>query len=305
MPKYEQPRTTLKKHRLAPKKRFGQNFLVHKRTAEEIVRAADISQKDIVVEVGVGLGALTIPLARCARHVFGFEIDKGIIEFHEEQGDLPENVTLVHQDILKTDFDDLHRKCGGDLIIIANLPYSISNPFIFKMLDNVHLISRATIMLQKEVAERLTASPNSKEYGIPTVLLGTCASVKKLMTLKPAEFHPRPKIDSIVINIDFSKIPQIIADLPHFDNRFFTRVVRVAFSQRRKTLLNTLSSGGFFMEFTDNNKALNKKYTREAIESAKTDPLIRAESLGIPDFVQLANSFMRLRQNFSKTGGYH
>ncbi len=124
------------------------------------------------------------------------------------------------------------------------------------------------------------------------------------MTLKPAEFHPRPKIDSVVVDIDFSKIPQEFADLPIFDRRFFTRVVRVAFSQRRKTLLNTLSSGGFFMKITDNDKALNKKHTREAIESAEINPLARAESLDIPDFVHLTKAFMSLHQNFSR-GGYH
>lgn len=296
MHKIEQPRTILKKHNLAPKKRLGQNFLIHKRTAEEIVKAANITGKDIVMEVGVGLGALTVPLARCAQHIFGFEIDNGIIRFHEEQGDLPDNVTLIHQDILNTNFDEMHNKCGGDLIIIANLPYSISNPFIFKLLDNVHLISRATIMLQKEVAARLTASPNSKDYGIPTVLLGSCASVNRLMTLKPAEFHPRPKIDSTVITIDFSQIPQVIADLPKFDRRLFTRVVRVSFSQRRKTLLNTLSSGGFFMEFAGNDKKLNKEYTLQAIESVPICPSDRAECLGIPDFVNLTAAFSSLRQ---------
>lgn len=296
MPKIEQPRTTLKKHNLAPKKRFGQNFLVHKHTAEEIVKSAYITEKDIVLEVGVGLGALTIPLARYAQHVFGFEIDNGIIRFHEEQGDLPDNVTLVHQDILKTNFNEMHSKCGNDLIIIANLPYSISNPFIFKLLDNAHLIARATIMLQKEVAERLTASPNSKDYGIPTVLLGTCASVNKVMTLKPAEFYPRPQIESIVITIDFSHVPQVIAELPKFDRHLFTRVVRNSFSQRRKTLLNTLSSGGFFMEFSGNDKKLNKDYTLQAIKSVEISPSDRAESLEIPDFVHLSIAFSRLRK---------
>jgi len=295
MHRYLQPKATLEKHSLAPKKRLGQNFLVHKRTAEEIVKAAKITKEDMVLEVGVGLGALTTPLARCARHVFGFEIDRGIVEFHEKQGTLPDNVTLIHQDILKTNLDEMHGKCGGGLIIIANLPYSISNPFIFKLLDNAHLISRATIMIQKEVADRLTASPNSKEYGIPTVLLGACARVTKLMKLSPAEFHPRPKIDSVVIAIDFSITPPIDTNLPFFDKAYFTRLVRVAFSQRRKTLLNNLSNGGFFMEFAKNDKILNKEYTRKAIESTNISPLVRAECLDIRDFIQLSTAFTSMQ----------
>ena len=131
MIKRGQTRTILKEHNLAPKKRFGQNFLVHKQTAEAIVNSGRITKQDVVVEVGVGLGALTYPLSRASQHVFGYEIDSGIIRYHNEEGNLPQNVTLFHQDILTANFDELHDKCGNDLIIMANLPYSISNPFIF------------------------------------------------------------------------------------------------------------------------------------------------------------------------------
>ncbi|MFW2368756.1 MAG: rRNA adenine N-6-methyltransferase family protein, partial [Desulforhopalus sp.] len=110
----------LKSNKLAPKKRFGQNFLVHRQTAEAIVRAGGVTADDIILEVGVGLGALTIPLALVAKHVYGYEIDSGIIRFHKEQKDLPKNVSLVHQDILKADFQDIANKCGGKLKILAN-----------------------------------------------------------------------------------------------------------------------------------------------------------------------------------------
>ena len=291
MSEYGQTRTILKEYSLAPKKRFGQNFLVNKQTAETIVRAGNITDGDTVLEVGVGLGALTHPLARSAQRVFGFEIDNGIIRFLEEHGDLPGNVTLIHQDILTADLEELHDRCGAGLIIMANLPYSISNPFIFKLIDNAHLIAKATIMLQKEVADRLMAKTETKNYGIPTVLLGACASVEKLMTLKPKEFHPQPKIDSVVVNLDFTKNSRKAADNVIFDKRLFNRVVRIAFSQRRKTILNTLSSGEFFMKIAANDKALNKKYTQQTIEAANISPSIRAECLDVSEFIHLTTSF--------------
>ena len=297
MIKHGQTRALLKDHNLAPKKRFGQNFLVHRQTAEAIANAGQITAEDVVVEVGVGLGALTYPLAKSARHVFGYEIDRGIIRLHNEEGNLPENVTLVHQDILTEDFAALQEKCGNRLIIMANLPYSISNPFIFKLIDNAHLISKATIMLQKEVACRLMASPGSKEYGIPTVLLGVYASVEKVMTLKPHEFHPQPKIDSVVITIDFTKNPIVFDDHPEFNSSFFNRLVRTAFSQRRKTLLNTLASGRFFNTRAGNDKVLNKKITRQAIEAAGIMPSIRPECLAVTDYILLAASFDTFQKN--------
>lgn len=295
MTKPGQTRTLLKDHNLAPKKKFGQNFLVHKHTAEAIVKAGRISDRDTVLEVGVGLGALTCPLAKSAQHVFGYEIDSGIIRLHNEEDDLPDNVTLVHQDILTADFDELHEKCGSDLIIMANLPYSISNPFIFKLIDNAHLISRATIMLQKEVADRLMAKPHSKEYGIPTILLGVCASVEKIMTLKPHEFHPQPKIDSVVVTIDFKNKFKISEDITSFNRPFFNRLVRTAFSQRRKTLLNTLAGGCFFRQDLANDKALNKKHTCEAIEAASISPSIRPECLDINDYISLSITFEKFQ----------
>ena len=290
-------RETLKSNKLAPKKRFGQNFLVHKPTAEAIVRAGKVSSTDIILEVGVGLGALTLPLAAMARHVFGYEIDSGIIRFHEEEGDLPENVTLVHQDILTADFQKIAEQCGGSLKILANLPYSISNPFIFKLIENKSLISNATIMLQKEVAERLMAAPNTKDYGVPTVLLASCASVQKLMTLKPGEFHPRPKVDSVVINIDFSEASKLPTAECKYDFSLFRQLVRTSFNQRRKTILNTLSGAGLFSNSSEIDKVANKEITRLAIEQANLQPTARPETLTCTDFIGLSIQVARNREN--------
>ncbi len=297
-------RHTLISNQLAPKKKLGQNFLVNRNTAEAIVRAGMVSNTDIILEVGVGLGALTTPLAAAARQVYGYEIDRGIIRYHQEEGDLPDNVTLVHQDILTADFPQIAKRCGGSLKILANLPYSISNPFIFKLIDNASLIDSATIMLQKEVAERLTARPSTKEYGVPTVLLASCATVKKVLTLKPAEFHPRPKIDSVVITIDFQarRIDQDKNHSPEYDFALFKKIVRTTFNQRRKTILNTLSDAGFFVTKVGNGKAENKTATETAIACTGISPAARPETLTVADFIDLARAIAQLQGSANSLG---
>ena len=298
MTKYgRQTQDTLKNRQLAPKKRLGQNFLVNKHTAEAIVRAGNVAKTDIILEVGVGLGALTIPLAAAVRHVYGYEIDRGIIRFHEDEGDLPENVTLVHQDILTADFHQVAELCGGSLKILANLPYSISNPFIFKLIDNAPLLHSATIMLQKEVADRLTAQPFSKDYGVPTVLLACCAKVKKNMTLKPAEFHPRPKIDSVVITIDFTagNKSEDKGEGSPYDFELLKKIVRTTFNHRRKTLLNTLSAAGWLIASHKISQSIVKNLTEKAILNTGISPAARPETLGVRDFISLTNAIQQLQ----------
>ncbi|SDP17997.1 16S rRNA (adenine(1518)-N(6)/adenine(1519)-N(6))-dimethyltransferase RsmA [Desulforhopalus singaporensis] len=283
----------LKNNQLTPKKRFGQNFLVHRETAEAIVRAGKVTASDTIVEVGVGLGALTLPLAAAANHVYGYEIDSGIVRFHEQQKDLPENVTLIHQDILKADFNEIVQKCGAGLKILANLPYSISNPFIFKLIDNAHLIKSATIMLQKEVADRLSAEVNTKDYGVPTILLASVATVDRKLTLKPAEFHPRPKVDSVVITIDFTGGPKQTGP---YDYTLFKHIVRSTFNQRRKTVINTLSRANLFGVTHKEDKKTNKELAHRALTDAGIAPSARPETLLFSDFVRLAVCVEKLQK---------
>jgi len=290
MSKITKTKESLRTHKLAPSKKFGQNFLVNENTAKRIVHAGQVKPEDTIIEVGVGLGALTTPLAKQVHHVIGIEIDSGIIRYHEQECDLPENMTLIHQDILKTDFKALYNRIGSKLKFMANLPYSISNPFLFKLIDNHHLIEWATIMLQKEVADRLMAYPGVKQYGIPTVLLRSCSIVEKLMTLKPAEFHPRPKIDSVVVRIVFSPPAPHLKNLPEYNYEILQTIVRASFGQRRKTLFNTLSSCRIFSEFLHDKNDI-RSATRESITNAGIQPEIRGESLNLEQFVSLAISF--------------
>src|SRR3990167_1622380 len=166
----------LTEHQLAPSKKLGQNFLVHRQTAERIVELSGVTPDDSVVELGVGLGSLTLPLAERVRQVIGLELDAGIVAYHRERQDLPANVTLIHQDLLKADFGGLATQSGGPLKILANLPYYISNLLLFKLIENRAALGWAVLMLQKEVGQRLTAPVGSKEYGVLSVLLADCAS---------------------------------------------------------------------------------------------------------------------------------
>jgi 16S rRNA (adenine1518-N6/adenine1519-N6)-dimethyltransferase len=276
---YQKSRILLKKQGLAASKKLGQNFLVHQHTAERIVDFAELNKKDTILEVGVGLGALTGPLAEAAGQVIGLEADSGIIRLHEEQETLPDNVQLMHQDVLKADFNELVRLTGGKrLKIIANLPYSISSPFLFKLIEHNELIDFVVVMLQKEVALRLLAQPGTKAYGVPTVMLATSATVEMLMHVGPEEFHPRPKVDSAVIRLSFHPLPERAAALGVFDRKLLKTIINNTFGQRRKTLLNGLTATGL----------LSKDALRECVTEAELLPTVRAEQLTLEEFVRLA-----------------
>jgi 16S rRNA (adenine1518-N6/adenine1519-N6)-dimethyltransferase len=266
---HEKTRITLKRKGLAPNKKLGQNFLVHEHTPRRIVELAGLFPEDQVVEVGVGLGALTRPLAAAVARVIGLEADSGIIRLHQEQQDLPANVQLLHADVLKVDFADLVEP-GQRLKIVANLPYSISTPFLFRLIDHAPLMDFAVVMLQKEVALRLMAQPGTKDYGAPTVLLASCAEVRLLLKVHPADFHPRPKVDSVVVRIGFHPPPERVRALAAYDRKLFSRVVHGAFGQRRKTLLNALDSAAL---------VAGKQELARRIEAAGITPSVRAETL--------------------------
>ena len=272
----------LSERQLAPSKKLGQNFLVHRQTAEHIVELSGVTQDDSVLELGVGLGSLTIPLAERVKQVIGLELDAGIIAYHQEHQSLPANVTLIHQDLLKADFGELAARTNGPLKILANLPYSISNLLLFKLVENHESLDRAVLMLQKEVGQRLTAKVGSKEYGVLSVLLAGCASVKTIMQVGPEQFHPRPKVDSVVVRITFQPVPERVAQLPAHDRQLLRRIVNAAFGQRRKTLRNSLSAGMI--------NGLSRERLSALLHQAGINPETRAERLTIEDFVCLTNA---------------
>jgi len=291
MPHDQQNKTLLKGKRLAPHRQLGQNFLIHQATAEKIVRLAGVTPDDVILELGVGFGALTQPLAAIARQVIGLELDSGIITWHSEQQDLPPNVTLRHQDLLKADFGAISDESGGRLKIIANLPYSVSNPLLFKLIENQEIMEWAVLMLQKEVADRLIARAGTKEYGILSILLATCATVEPLMKVGPGQFHPRPKVDSAVVRIRFNPRPARAAELPTHDAGLLRLIVRGSFQQRRKNLLNSLSNTIAL--------GLTKEQTGLVLAAAAIPTATRPEQLHLEDFVRLTNCYTTFRNDCS------
>lgn len=272
-------KSILNQKELVPLKQLGQNFLINAGTIDRLVSLAGISEEDNIVELGVGLGALTQSLARQAGQVTGLEIDRGIISWHREKRTLPDNVSLLNQDMLKVDFQDLAERNGAPLKIIANLPYSIASPLVFKLIRERSYIEWAVLMFQKEVAQRLTASPGGRDYGILSVLLAGCAEVVKLLDLGPAEFYPRPKVDSRVLKIRFQPTPARVKALPDHDEELLIKIVKSAFQQRRKTIAAALANSQLL--------SLPKKDIVNALNQAGISPRSRAEELNVEEYTAL------------------
>jgi 16S rRNA (adenine1518-N6/adenine1519-N6)-dimethyltransferase len=283
---------TLSSRGLAPSKKRGQNFLKSSATAQRIVAKADFSTADHVIEVGVGLGALTNCLASHVTSVIGIEVDRGLMDYLLQEQVLADNVELIHQDVLKTDFSALLPADGSRLKIISNLPYSISNPFIFKLINNRELIDSVVILLQKEMAERLAAQPGTKEYGIPSVLLQSCASIKKLMLVGADQFHPKPQVDSLLIRITFLRDAP-----PALSFGYLRATVRAAFSSRRKTLLNNLTASLPISAGAGTSKSDKRSRISQAIKAAGLDANSRAEILSVVDFQNLARHLQRISRS--------
>ena len=208
-------------------------------------------------------------------------MDSGIIRYHEQEGSLPPNVQLIHQDVLQANFALLAKETGGRIKLVANLPYSISNPLLFKLAKEKDNMAWAVLMLQKEVAERLTAQTGTKNYGILSVRLAACAAVTKLLDLGPQHFHPRPRVDSQVVKITFFPKPERAAALPDYDEALFRNIIEAAFQQRRKTLVNALAAS--------KPVNLDKKVIAAGLATLGLDSQIRGERLRVEDFVSLTN----------------
>ncbi len=224
-------------HGLSPKKWMGQNLLVDDGYLREIAHTARPVPGEPIVEIGAGLGALTQELAGRGAEVWALEVDSGFFRVLEERFAGSEQVHLIHADALKFDFRGLAERLGT-LKVVANLPYNISSRIIFRCLEDRDIFSSLTILLQKEVADRLTASPGTKEYGILSVLLGVNASVVKSFDIPPHAFFPRPKITSTLVRVEIRHPPPVQVTNP----ALLTDIVKTAFGRRRKTLRNTLKN---------------------------------------------------------------
>jgi 16S rRNA (adenine1518-N6/adenine1519-N6)-dimethyltransferase len=242
----------------------------------QIIRRAGFEPDAVVVEIGPGLGALTFPLAESVRQVIGIEKDSRLTEILKDrliQKGI-QNVTLVNQDVLKADLGETARPFGGRILVIGNLPYNISSPFLEKLIQSREVVTRAVLMFQAEVGRRLVASPGNKQYGAMTVLAQYHARISPLIEIPKEAFHPPPKVKSMVLELDFTRPHPTRAG----NEEAFKKVVKAAFAHRRKTLINSIK--GTFSEWRQDEILLG-------MEKSGIDPKKRAEMLEIDDFIRL------------------
>jgi 16S rRNA (adenine1518-N6/adenine1519-N6)-dimethyltransferase len=271
------PKILLQRLGLRPKKTLGQHFLVHPHQARRIVTALELKGDETVVEIGAGLGALTVFLAKEARRLVALELDPSLVRFLREEvfSETP-GVEVRCQDVLRFDFPGLSREVGGPVVVAGNLPYQITSPLLFKLMAERQALSRAVLMMQQEVGARLLAAPGSKDYGVLSVLLRYHFSLRRLFSLGPANFFPPPQVDSLVLGLT----PAAFSPQAR-DPALLARVVKAAFGQRRKTLNNTLTAGAAL--------GLSPIEVRRAFGELGLDPSRRGETLSLPEFVALAN----------------
>ena len=265
----------LSRHKFSIRKKYGQNFLVDASMLEKIVETAGIGGDDAVLEIGPGLGAMTQLLAERAGSVTAVEIDKELIPILKETLADYSNVNIISGDIMKQDLKEL---CGGGRYkVVANLPYYITTPIVMKLLEENASIESITIMIQKEVAQRMQTGPGSKDYGALSLAVQYYAKPVYVCTVPPECFIPRPGVDSAVVRLEVFDTPPVKVK----DPEFMFKLIRAAFNQRRKTLGNAVSGDA----------ALN--ISRESVQQALTglglDEMIRGERLTLEEFARLAD----------------
>ena len=262
------------------KKNFGQNFLIDSNILEKIADCAGIGKDDCVLEIGPGIGSLTQVLAEHANQVVAIEIDSNLIPILSKTLEAYDNIEIRNQDILKTDIDAIIREKNANrpIKVVANLPYYITTPILMDLLENERNVERITVMVQKEVAERMQAQPGDKEYGALSIAVQYYCDAHVDMIVPPSCFLPRPKVDSAVITLQILPERKVTTT----DVALFFRLVKCAFAQRRKTLLNCLNHQGNF--------GLSKDTLADLIRSLGWDERIRGETLSISDFARLTDA---------------
>ncbi len=272
------PNTLLKAWNLRARKELGQNFLKDVNVAQRIVDHAGIESDDVVLEIGSGLGVMTIAAARQAKKVIAVEKDRQLVPLLRAELLVHEmsHVKIVEGDILKMDLASLAGTRERSLVVLGNLPYNISSQVVVKLIEERQHVDRAILMFQKELADRLSAGPGTKTYGRLSVRLQYCADLTPLMHIGATQFHPRPKVDSAVLGVAFKRqIERAVSD-----EDIFAKVVQAAFGQRRKNLRNALSSGLLEMD---------RATVEKMLDLADIDHSRRAETLSVDDFVTLTN----------------
>lgn len=275
---YSETLFIMKKYGITANKKLGQNFLIDEFVIEEICDTAEVSSSDLIIEIGPGIGSLTAVLVEKASKVISVEIDEKMLKILNDRFKFYNNFELINEDILKVDLNKLIKENLNDKItkckIVANLPYYITTPIIIKLLEENLNVESITIMVQKEVAERLTAIPGSKSSGAISHLIYYHADSSLAINVYRDSFIPAPDVDSAVINMKFLKEPRIKIE----DEKLFFDIIKAAFSQKRKTLVNGLVNNNFFS---------SKEETEKALTLVGLDSKIRGEKLTLEDFKKI------------------
>ena len=271
----------LQKYDFVFQKKFGQNFLIDSHVLDKIVSAAGITKDDFVLEIGPGIGTMTQYLAASARKVFAVEIDKALIPILEDTLKEFDNVQVINQDILKVDIKKLaeEHNDGKPIKVVANLPYYITTPIIMGLFESQVPLDSITVMVQKEVADRMKVGPGTKDYGALSLAVQYYAEPYIVANVPPNCFMPRPKVGSAVIRLTRHEKPPVEVA----DEKLMFRLIRASFNQRRKTLANGLNNSP--------EVSYSKEEIQQTIEKCGFKAGIRGEALTLEDFAKLANAF--------------
>ena len=274
----------IQKYEFAFQKKFGQNFLIDTHVLDKIISAAEITKDDLVVEIGPGIGTMTQYLACAAREVVAIEIDKMLIPILQDTLSAYDNVTIINEDVLKVDLNKLaEEKNGGRPVkVVANLPYYITTPIIMGLFENHVPLHSITIMVQKEVADRMRMGPGTKDYGALSLAVQYYAEPYLVANVPPNCFMPRPNVGSAVIRLTVHEKPPVTVR----DESLMFRLIRASFNQRRKTLANGLNNSPELH--------YSKEQIAEAIEKLGTSPSIRGEALTLEQFALLADILLEM-----------
>jgi 16S rRNA (adenine1518-N6/adenine1519-N6)-dimethyltransferase len=274
-------REVVKKYGFKFTKSLGQNFLIDDSVLMDIVEGADVNSEDFVIEIGPGVGTLTRELLKKAKRVCSIELDSDLIPILNEELKEFNNFDLVHKDALKVNFNEIIGE-EKSVKVVANLPYYVTTPIIAKLLNEGYNFKSLTIMIQKEVGERIAARHNTKDYGALSILVQYFCDTKVIRKVSPGSFIPQPKVDSIVVKLDKLEKPRVEVK----DEKLFFRVCRESFNMRRKTLWNALK-----------NLKMSSEIMEKAFENAGIDPKRRGETLSLQEFADLTNAIHELKIN--------
>lgn len=286
MPTLGNPKGTieiLKKYNFNFQKRFGQNFLIDSNILAKIVESAEVTKEDFVLEIGPGIGTMTQYLAESAREVVAVEIDKSLIPILGDTLSSYDNVTVINEDILKVDIERLvqEKNQGKPIKVVANLPYYITTPIIMGLFESHVPLKSITIMVQKEVADRMQVGPGTKDYGALSLAVQYYARPEVIAYVSPACFIPKPNVGSAVIRLDRYEKPPVETE----DEAFLFAVIKAAFNQRRKTLANGLANA--------RELGITRQQAEEALLQMELSSSIRGEALTLREFADLSNILYR------------